>query len=360
MRPGIHMDLETEWQKALLSMDATIEDAIRNLNESSLQIVMLVSENNALIGTITDGDVRRGLLKGLDLTSPVSQIFNPDALVTPPHMNRDVILHLMQANKLHQLPVVDERRCVVGLYLWDGLPVLGMKPNTMVIMAGGVGSRLRPHTETCPKPLLPVAGKPMLEHIIERAKNEGFERFIIAIHYLGDMIKKHFGHGERWDVQIDYLCESTPLGTAGALSLLKSLPEEPFLVTNADILTDLRYSELLDYHVQHAVAATMAVRRYESQNPFGVVQTKGINILGFEEKPIEHTYVNAGVYVLDPSSLAFLKREERCDMPSLFERLNQKNLRTIVYPVHEDWLDIGRPDDFEQAHRQLKSMRLEE
>ncbi len=354
------MDFETNWQKALLSIDATIEDAIHSLNESSLQIVLIVSSNSQLVGTITDGDIRRGLLRRLDLTSSVRQILNANAFVAPPHMNRDVILHLMQANKIHQLPVVDENRCVVGLYLLDGLPVSSKKSNLMVIMAGGLGSRLRPHTETCPKPLLPVAGKPMLEHIIERAKGEGFERFIIALHYLGDMIERYFGHGERWDVQIDYLREDAPLGTAGALGLLQSLPEEPFLVTNADILTDLRYSELLDYHRQHTTIATMAVRRYEAKNPFGVVRTNGIDILGFDEKPVEYTYVNAGVYILESSALAFLNKGERCDMPILFERLKQSNLRTIVYPVHENWLDMGRPDDLEQAHKQLNITSLEE
>lgn len=354
------MDLEANWQKALLSIKATIEDAIRNLNESGLQIGLVVSEDEKLLGTITDGDIRRGLLRGIDLTSSVQNVFNLDALVVPFQANRDLVFHIMQVNKVRQLPVVDEHRRIVGLYRWDILSKRTDCSNLMIIMAGGFGSRLRPYTNTCPKPLLPVAGKPMLEHIIERAKTEGLDRFIIATHYLGEMIENHFGDGESWGVQIEYLREKNPLGTAGALSLLKALPTEPFIVTNADILTKLRYKELLDYHVQHGASATMVVRQHKWENPFGVVQTKGVDIIAFEEKPIVRNYVNAGVYVLEPQVLSYLKGEVNCDMPLLFERLQEAGLRTVVYPIHEAWLDVGRPDDFKKAQQHVVKNILEE
>jgi len=215
----------------------------------------------------------------------------------------------------------------------------------MVIMAGGMGTRLRPHTENCPKPLLPVAGKPMLEHIIDRARIEGFTHFILAIYHLGEMIEEYFGNGERWNVEIKYLREQAPLGTAGALGLLNPRPTEPFVVTNGDVLTDIRYGELLDFHTRHAAAATMAVRLHEWQHPFGVVQTRGVEIVGFEEKPVARTHINAGVYVLEPDALNTLAVDTPCDMPALFERLQAQSMRTVAYPMHEPWLDVGRPED---------------
>lgn len=344
---------EEIWRRAILPANATIQQAIRNLDQVAIKIVLVVNEASELEGTVSDGDIRRGLLKGLDLNSPIKSVIHRNALLVPPEMGRDMILQLMVANKIQQIPVVDERRHVVGLHLWDEITTPPSRPNMMVIMAGGMGTRLRPHTENCPKPLLPVAGKPMLEHIIERAKLEGFSHFVLAIHYLGHMIEEYFGNGERLQVQIDYLREQSPLGTAGALSLLDPRPDVPFVVTNGDVITDIRYGELLDFHVRHAAAATMAVRVHEWQHPFGVVQTKGVEIVGFEEKPVARSHINAGVYALDPEVLNALSADAHCDMPTLFERLQMKAKRTVAYPMHEPWLDVGRPDDLHTANGQV-------
>lgn len=343
-----------DWRKSLLPADATLRQAIRSLNASALQIVLVVSPDDTLRGTLTDGDIRRGLLRGLNLDSPIDTIIHRDPLVVPPQLGRDTVLQLMQANKIHQLPVVDDARHVVGLHLWDELLVPGQRPNLMVIMAGGQGSRLRPHTDSCPKPLLPVAGKPMLEHIIERAKADGFQRFVLAIHYLGHMIEDYFGDGSRWQVTIDYLREESPLGTAGAIGLLNPRPDAPFLVSNGDVLTDVRYGELLDFHCRHGASATMAVHMYEWQHPFGVVRTKGVDIVGFEEKPIARSHINAGIYVLEPAVLDALRAGEHCDMPTLFSRLQERAARTIVYPMHEPWLDVGRVDDYISAQENMQ------
>lgn len=340
---------EDIWRPALLPSHSTIKQAIRNLDQAAIQIVLAVTSGGELVGTITDGDIRRGLLRGLDLNSPIDTIIHRDALVVPPQMSREMVLQLMQANKILQLPVVDENRRIVGLHLWDELVVPGQRNNLMVIMAGGQGSRLRPHTENCPKPLLPVGGKPMLEHIIERAKAEGFHRFVLAIHYLGHMIEAHFGDGSRLQVQIDYLREESPLGTAGAIGLLNPRPDGPFLVSNGDVLTDIRYGELLDFHCRQGAAATMAVRLHEWHHPFGVVHTKGVDIVGFEEKPIARSHVNAGIYVLEPSTLDSLTVGEHCDMPTLFSRQQEQAARIIVYPMHEPWLDVGRAEDLVHA-----------
>jgi NDP-sugar pyrophosphorylase family protein len=216
-----------------------------------------------------------------------------------------------------------------------------------------MGTRLRPHTENCPKPLLHIAGKPMLEHIVERAKLEGFGHFVFAIHYLGHMIEDYFGDGARFGVRVDYLQEQAPLGTAGALSLLVPRPSSTFVVTNGDVITDIHYAELINFHNRHGAVATMAVRAHEWQHPFGVVHTQGVDIVGFEEKPVARTRINAGVYALDPEALDILKANEQCDMPTLFERQQSSSKRTVAFPMHEPWLDIGRADDLRSIQRQL-------
>jgi dTDP-glucose pyrophosphorylase len=346
-----HCVAESLWRQAILKDNVSIEQAIRNLDQVAIKIVLIVGEQGELLGTIFDGDIRRGLLRGLSLGSSIDSVIHHNPLVVPPDMARELVLQLMVANKVQQIPVVDAQRRVVGLHLWDEINAPLSRPNLMVIMAGGMGTRLRPHTENCPKPLLPVAGRPMLEHIIERARTEGFEHFILTTHYLGHMIEEYFGDGSRWQVRINYLREQSPLGTAGAIGLQWPRPELPFVVTNGDVLTDIRYSELLDFHVRYEAMATMAVREHEWQHPFGVVQTRGVDIMGFEEKPVVRTHINAGVYVLDPAALNELGVNEHCDMPTLFERLQTKGLRTVAYPMHEPWLDVGRPADYEHAYK---------
>jgi len=344
---------EQIWRKGILTAHATIQEAISNLDQVAIKIVLVVNEAGVLEGTITDGDIRRGLLKGLDLKSSITDVIHRNALVVPPEMTRELVMQLMVANKIQQIPAVDEHRRVVGLHLWDEIATPPVRSNLMVIMAGGMGTRMRPHTENCPKPLLLVAGKPMLEHIIEHAKLEGFSHFVLAVHYLGHMIEDHFGNGERLGVKIDYLREQSPLGTAGALGLLNPRPNAAFVVTNGDVITDINYGELLNFHLRHNAAATMAVRVHEWQHPFGVVQTEGVEIVGFEEKPVARSHINAGVYALDPDALNTLATDARCDMPTLFERLQELSKRTVAYPMHEPWLDVGRPDDLFRANSQI-------
>jgi len=340
---------EAIWRRAILPATATIQQAISNLDQVAIKIILVVNEAGELEGTISDGDIRRGLLKGLDLNSPITNVIYRNPLVVPPEMTREMVKQLMVANKIQQIPAVDEHHHVLGLHLWDEIATLTTRSNLMVIMAGGMGTRLRPHTENCPKPLLQVAGKPMLEHIIDRAKLEGFSHFVLAIHYLGHMIEEHFGNGESLGVRIDYLREQSPLGTAGALGLLNPRPETAFVVTNGDVITDIRYGEMLDFHIRHDAVATMAVRVHEWQHPFGVVQTKGVEIVGFQEKPVARSHINAGVYALEPDALSVLSAETHCDMPALFERLQAQAKRTVAYPMHEPWLDVGRPHDLAAA-----------
>ena len=206
--------VEPLWPRAILPINSNIEQAIHVLNEASLRIVLITDVTGVLVGTVSDGDIRRGLLKGLGLASPIESIIHYDALVVPPELSRDLVVKLMTANKIQQIPIVDDKLHVVGLHLWDEISVPSARSNMMVIMAGGKGTRLHPQTENCPKPLLLVAGKPILEHIIDRAKVEGFSHFVLAIYHLGHMIEEYFGDGERFGVEIEYLREESPLGTA--------------------------------------------------------------------------------------------------------------------------------------------------
>ena len=346
---------ETHWKKALLSSEGIIEDAIRVLSDASLSIVLITDSNLRLLGTITDGDIRRGLLRGLTLKSPFSEVINPKPIVVPLSFAQETVRKIMSANRIFQIPVVDEDLKLVGLHLWDEHSTPAIRDNVMVIMAGGRGTRLLPKTEKTPKPMLLLGGKPILEHIINRAKTAGIIEFILAIHHLGEVIEEYFGNGQSLGVKISYIKEKTPLGTAGALGLVDPKPTKPIIVANGDVLTDIRYGDILEFHSQNDAMATMAVQIHESQNPFGVVRTSGISITGYEEKPIVKSLVNAGVYVLSPSALNFLNTSTECDMPTLFEVLKSEGLNTIAFPLHENWLDLGSPGDLAKALDEIQS-----
>lgn len=342
-----------DWQSTLIGINSTIRDCIESLNNSSLKIVLVINDKNQLKGIVSDGDIRRGLLRGLSLQSPLIEVMNAKFLVVPEDLEKNAVLQIMLANKIQQIPVVNQDMHVLNLHILDEVKEDTSINNLMVIMAGGRGIRLLPHTQNCPKPMVEVAGKPMLEHIILRARKLGFESFLISVHHLGDIIEKYFGNGQKWGVNIEYLRETSPLGTAGALSLYSNFGEQPVLVTNGDVLTDVNYKEILDFHEKSSASATMAVRMHEWENPFGVVKIEGIKIVGFEEKPVSMCHINAGVYVLNQEALNLLDFNEYCDMPTLFSKLDQRGYLTVAYPLHEAWLDVGRPSDLKFA--QLKN-----
>lgn len=344
---------DIHWRSALISPDATLAETIANLNEVGIKLVLCVDAQGRLVGSVSDGDLRRGMLRGLSMQDNIQEITNPSPLVVPEGADREMVRAIMKVNKVLQVPVVDGEGRVVGLHLWDSLDTAPAHDHTMVIMAGGKGTRLRPYTENCPKPMLPVAGKPMLEHIIERAKSQGFGRFVLSLNYLGQMIRQHFGDGSTHGVEIAYVEETEPLGTAGALSLIRPRPENAFVVTNGDVLTDIDYHELIKFRDRHNAHGVMAVRNYEWTNPYGVVQMEGVDITGFAEKPVSRSHINAGIYAFAPGVLDHLVRHRHCDMPTLFDRLRDLGHRTVAYPMHEPWLDVGRPDDLERANQKF-------
>ncbi|HAQ23583.1 MAG TPA: nucleotidyl transferase [Acidimicrobiaceae bacterium] len=337
-----------DWADALLPVGATLREAVQCLEESHLQIILAIDADGRLVGTLTDGDIRRGLLDGTGLDSPIEGFVERKPLTVSADVDHGVVLQAMAHRRIHKVPVVDDDRRVVGLLTWSDLSRPVKRTNTLVVMAGGQGSRLRPLTEHTPKPMLPIAGRPILDHIIERANADGFRRFVLAVCYLGEVIEDYFGDGSSRGIEVTYLREEEAMGTAGGLSLLDP-PEESVVVTNGDVLTAIRYGEMLDFHQEHGAAATMAVRQHEWRHPFGVVRTDGIDVVGLDEKPVERSQVNAGVYVLEPSTLELLGSGEPCDMPALFDRLRSQGRRTIAYPIHEPWLDVGHVDDYRLA-----------
>lgn len=340
----------SSWKQTLVVATTPLREAIRVLDSSSMQIVLVVDENDKLMGTVTDGDIRRGILKGVLLEDPVGRIMNPQPTVARSGDERQVILSMMQQKQLHHIPVVDDKGILVGLEMLDELVQRRRRDNPVVLMAGGLGSRLRPLTNDCPKPMLQVGNKPLLETILENFVEYGFHKFYISLNYMGDVIKSYFGDGSRWNVEISYLEEDRKLGTAGALSLLPEAPALPMFVMNGDLLTKVNFRQLLEFHLEHKAQGTMCVREYDFQVPYGVVKIDRQRITGIDEKPVQRFFVNAGIYVLDPAVMALIPKGEYYDMPSLFEKLIQRGDETCAFPIREYWLDIGQLADYDRAN----------
>jgi dTDP-glucose pyrophosphorylase/predicted transcriptional regulator len=339
------------WRDSIVKTNTPIKIAIEQINKVGIKIALVLDENYRLLGTISDGDFRRGMLSGLTLEDTVEKIMNKNPRTVNQGTSRLEILKLMNDTKILQIPIVDRNNFVIGLHLWDDISVQAKHSNIMVIMAGGKGSRLHPQTENRPKPMLLVAGIPILEHIIKRARSQGFNHFIVAINYLGQIIEDYFKDGQKFGVKIEYLREDVPLGTAGALSLLRRKPERAFIVTNGDVITDINYSDFLEYHAVQNAAVTVAVHTHEFQIPYGVVQINGLEVESYEEKPIVSSLINAGVYALDPDILDLITEPKFRDMPELLDISRDLKKKVIVYPLHESWIDIGRPIDLEIANK---------
>lgn len=345
------------WQSTLVSAQATLKDAISIMDSSALRIAVVVDDERRLLGTLTDGDVRRALLRHQPLDVPVGQVMCTTPKVAGRDWNRNRVLSVMESAELLQLPVVDDDGRVVGLETLHGLLEKQQLNNPVFLMAGGFGTRLYPLTQECPKPLLKVGDKPILELILDGFIKAGFQRFFISTHYLPEMVKEYFGDGSRWGVSICYTHEEVPLGTGGALGLLPHDEiNEPLLMMNGDLLTNLNYRELLDFHLDNPSVATMCVREFEYQVPYGVVESNGHLLCSMIEKPIQKFFVNAGIYVLSPELVKSVKSKSRIDMPMLLERSIEAGSNVTIFPVHEYWLDIGRMEDFKRAQTEFRTL----
>ncbi len=337
------------WERVLVSPATSIIEAMRLLDETALQIIIVVSDERQLLGTVTDGDIRRAILKGSNLKEPIDTVMNRRPTAFKADESRQDMLTAMRLLGFARVPIVDAQYRVVGLQILDKLLKPASKDNPVVLMAGGLGSRLAPLTQNCPKPLLPIGNQPVLQTILENFISFGFHRFYISVNYKAEMIKNYFGDGSRWEVAIDYIHEDKRMGTAGALSLLPERPQEPVFVMNGDILTKVNFLQLLDFHTEHRAIATMCAYRYELQIPYGVLKVDRYRLQEITEKPTQSFFVNAGIYVLDPQAFDHIPANTFFDMPSLFEKVIAAGQESAVFPIREYWLDIGKMSDFELA-----------
>jgi dTDP-glucose pyrophosphorylase len=344
-------DKETKISSLGLLQSDLIKKAIEVIDKGAVQFAFVVDDNQRLVGTVTDGDIRRALLRGESFDTPIEKIMFRSFRALPANSSEQDALALMRREKIHQIPGVDLQGRVVRLFLLEELLKRKKRLNQVVIMAGGEGKRLRPLTQDCPKPMLRVGGKPLLEIILEQCIEAGFQHFYLSVNYLKNQIQDHFGDGARWHVDIDYLEETQPLGTGGALSLLPKRPTEPLLVLNGDVLTQVDYGRLLRFHDEQQAAATLCVREHTTQIPYGVVRLDDLHVLTLEEKPVLSHYVNAGIYLLDPALLDLVPQDRFYDMPTLLEKAMQCQHRVSAFPIHEYWLDVGHHDTLELAKR---------
>lgn len=345
--------MDKHWRSVLLSRDATLQNAIELLGAASLRIVLVVSEDGVLLGTITDGDARRALLAGKKMSVPVTMVMETRPYTIKECTTRQAAIRLMRDRDLLHLPVLDDLGRVTGLETLGNAAFPDERDNNVLIMAGGFGKRLLPLTTEIPKPLLPVGNTPVLELILNQLSNDGFSNFYFSIHYHGDKVREHFGDGSRWGVNIKYIEESEPLGTAGALGLIdRDLLAKPMLVMNADLITQLKFGDLIDFHSQNSSVATVAVREHEYQIPFGVVTGNKFEVSEIQEKPFRREFVNAGIYALDSVVLDYVEVGIPLDMPTLLNKLLQDQKKVGMFPIHEPWLDIGRMADYQKAQSQ--------
>ena len=338
-----------EWEKTLISPNIQIYEAIKIIDRNSRQIAIVTDEEGKLLGTVTDGDIRRGILKEIPLSSPVSQIMNPHPVTIPKMDDRKSIIDILKANKIRHLPVIDEARYVIGVERLEEQLTNSRNESWVVIMAGGRGNRLKPLTNNCPKPMLKIGEKPLLQTTLEQLIQQGFTRFCISVNYKSMQIKDYFGDGSKLGAEICYIDEKKRMGTAGSLSLFPFETMEPILVLNGDILTKLSFKQLVDFHREHQARATIAVATYGFQVPYGLIKVSHDHLVGFEEKPVFSSFINAGIYVLNPEVLNYVPKDSYSDMNDLFKILLQKEEPVCIFPIREYWIDIGGMKSFSQA-----------
>ncbi len=328
---------------------ASIKDALAIIDSGAMKICIVLDDNKKLIGTISDGDIRRGLLRGVQLTDSIDKIICKTPLTAYIHETKEEILAKATKHKIYQIPILNSDNSVVGMEDIGELISQTTQPNKVILMVGGKGVRLKPLTDFTPKPLLQIGGQPILENIIRNFAKYGFNNITLCVNHMSELIEDYFKDGNQLGVNISYIKESTPKGTAGSLKCLENL-NEPILVMNGDLLTKINFLHLLNYHQQNDSFATMCIREFDFQVPYGVVKVnENQQIIGISEKPTKKFYVNAGIYVLHPDALSFIKDDEHLNMPQLFQRILNNNRKTYSFPLREYWLDIGQHMDYQKA-----------
>lgn len=349
----------------LVSPDHSVREAIERMDRTAKRIILAVDSQRCLLGTITDGDLRRAMLAGVDLDTSVEgllaikkKLSYSHPITAPVATHTDILIKLMQEHGVHQIPLLGSDEKVVGLVILDDLlPQIDL-PVQAVVMAGGQGKRLRPLTEDMPKPMLPVGGRPVMEHVLEQLMQAGIRQVNVTTHYKPEKIIEHFGDGQSFGVELNYVNEDKPMGTGGALGLIPK-PNEPMLVINGDILTQVNLRAMLGFHQEHQADLTVAVRHYEMQLPYGVVECDGPHIQAVREKPQIGFFVNAGIYLIEPTAYQYIPNGEHFDMTDLIQWLLEAKKTVVSFPVREYWLDIGQHDDYNQAQLDMAGKDLD-
>jgi len=343
-----------EIDKIKLTIKSTIKEALRIIDNGAMKFAVVLDDDNKLLGTITDGDVRRAILDGKGLDHTIEHIYFTSPTTVNVSATKEEIINICTSRKIYQIPVIDDENRVVGIKILDELLKPKEHKNKVVLMVGGLGTRLRPLTETTPKPMLLVGGKPILQTIVEHFVRYGFVNIIMCVGYKSSIIQDYFGDGSKFGAKIEYVLEDKRMGTAGALTLLSTTqqPKEPFFVMNGDLLTNVNFESMLDFHTLNNAQATMCVREYDFQVPYGVVNIENGNIQSIVEKPVHKFFVSAGIYMLDSSCIDMIPNDEFYDMPTLFEELIKKDEKRVSFPIREYWLDIGRMDEYEKANNE--------
>lgn len=348
----------TAWRAAALFLpaDAPLRQAVEVIETNKGKIVLVVEDGNRLIGTVTDGDIRRGLLRGCTLDSPASTVMNRRPHVASPREGRGRIFEIMRQHNLRQIPIVGENGRVVDIELINDFLLPEPLHNIVIVMAGGEGKRLRPLTDSVPKPMLSVGGRPILETIVGQFAQEGLCRLFFSVNYRAEVIQSYFGDGTAHNVQIRYIEEPEALGTVGSLRLLPERPTLPFIVINGDVLTKLSYRDMLDFHCETKAQITLCVQHYPVHIPFGVVRLDGEYVMDLQEKPIFDHFIVSGIYALDPSVLDLIPAEGGFDMPQLIDKILRSGGKVAAFPVREYWVDVGRLEDLSRAHQDFSSV----
>jgi len=339
-------------KKYFISPHKTIKDAIKVIDHGAAQVALVVENENKLVGIVTDGDIRRAILKGGPLEKDISTIMTPNPVFLYEGPSKNQALKYMRDKVIHHVPVVDSDKRIKGLIVLDEFLLKPSLDNPVVIMAGGKGERLRPYTENCPKPMLPINGKPMLEIILERCISFGFKQYYFSVNYLKEEIINYFGDGNEWGVDIYYIEEDRPLGTAGSLSLLPKNLHDDVLIINGDVLSELNLKRLLDFHQKKKNEATICSRNHEVFIPFAVINEENGQLKDLSEKPTYSFQINAGVYILSPEIFREIPHEF-CDITELLKTKSQKSKKIGIFPIHENWDDVGSPDIYQGVNQKL-------
>ena len=343
------------WKKVILKPSNTMSKALEVLEAEGLGIIMVVDNHNKLLGTVTDGDIRRALMQQKGANTLLEDIMRKNPITISVKHTQEQVISIMKQERILQLPVVDELGVIVDLEMITNALDVEKRENIVFLMAGGFGTRLQPLTDNTPKPLLMIGDKPILEIILNQFIESGFHNFIISTHYKAIMLHEYFGDGSKWGINIEYVYEESPIGTAGALGLLqKNITNLPILVMNGDLLTKVDFESFLNFHNTNTGIASICVREYDMQVPYGVVNSSNHKLTGIVEKPINKYFVNAGIYIINPSLLESLDGKTYLDMPDLLQRQVNKNFEVNVFPLHEYWLDIGHLENLQQAQRDSK------